>query len=356
MNMKTPQQIADSVVRKTAGIIPDDLAKSYFFSNPYGLDFHTWAGMQDTNQGEDIPTEAMPEVEGEEPPYDSETEAEYMPNAPDTPEVGTEPTVSPTTPVPLPAGRHKKTAALLQMVAARELTRRGILKISNGDESGKPVVRQKVEEFLRRNQKMAGDLIPGGKAQGEPDSKYPSDQMAMGQKVETEHTPDTDKAREIARDHLEEFPNYYTALKQMEDHLKQQKQAEDSSVPKYDGRAARETGKKLAAAKFGLDAAALLGQDEQRKDDIHQQQIRHNEENHEIELQKGQLELQQAQETFGMKQQQQAQKNQEQQAQQQMMQQQQAQQQQAQSQQWMANMAGGGGGQQPPQQGRQAPR
>lgn len=310
-----------------ASFIPNELAQNYFFANPYGLDFHTWARMQDANQGEDVPTEPMPELEEEEPPYDydADPEAAYMPNAPDTPDVGTEPEVSPVAPVPLPGGRVRKTAALLQMVAFEELSRRGILKTSNGDALEKPVIRQKVEEFLRRN-KLAGDLIPGGAAEGMSVSDFPKKQMALGQKVESEHTPNPQMQREIAKDHLAEGDGY------------------------------RKRGRQEAAAKFGLDASELLGQDEQRKDDMHQQELRHNEENHQIEVAKGQLELQQAQETFGMKQEQQAQKNQEQQAQQQMAMQMQQQQQQAQSQQYMANMAGGGGGQQPPQQSMRGPR
>jgi hypothetical protein len=375
--MKTPEQIAQRVIRKTAMdaddiarfiasntddvllaltrraqrkvqeekkayVLPPELASSYFFSNPYGLDFHTWAGMRNTTEDEDIPTEPMPDVEDEEPPYDSETEAAYMPNAP---EESTEPTVSPASPVPLPHGKHKKTASLLQIVAQQTLMQRGLVK--KAQEPSDPL-RQKVARYLQRKA-AAEDQIPGGKAQGMDDADFDPKQIAMGAKIEKEHTPDPDKAHEIARDHLEEFPNYYTALKQMEERL------EDAKSASLRGRAS-------ALAKFGIDAAELLGQDEQRKDDIHQQTVRHNEENHQIDLAKGQLELQQAQETFSMKQQQQAQKNQEQQAQQQMMMQQQQQQQQQQRMQYMSNMAGGGqqpqtqGVQQPPQQGMQGPR
>lgn len=70
--------------------------------------------------------------------------------------------------------------------------------------------------------KWAKDLIPGGKAAGKPDSKYPAAQIQAGVEVEKEHTPDAAKAKEIAKDHLEEFPNYYTALAKMEKRLKQQ--------------------------------------------------------------------------------------------------------------------------------------
>lgn len=41
-------------------------------------------------------------------------------------------------------------------------------------------------------------------------------QIDMGIKVEMEHVDDKDKAREIAMDHLVEFPDYYTRLKKME--------------------------------------------------------------------------------------------------------------------------------------------
>jgi len=45
-------------------------------------------------------------------------------------------------------------------------------------------------------------------------------EMKMGVKVEMEHTKDKNIAREIAHDHLFEFPDYYTALAEMEDKLK----------------------------------------------------------------------------------------------------------------------------------------
>ena len=41
-------------------------------------------------------------------------------------------------------------------------------------------------------------------------------QKKMGIKIEHEHTPDDDVAAEIARDHLAEFPTYYSFLEEME--------------------------------------------------------------------------------------------------------------------------------------------
>ena len=68
------------------------------------------------------------------------------------------------------------------------------------------------------------ERIPGGKAEGKDPNKYPSDQVDMGEKIEKEHTPDPDVAREISRDHLEEFDNYYTGLNEMEKKLEKQKE------------------------------------------------------------------------------------------------------------------------------------
>jgi uncharacterized DUF497 family protein len=41
-------------------------------------------------------------------------------------------------------------------------------------------------------------------------------ELALGMKVEKEHTTDAAEAREIALDHLLELPDYYTRLKKME--------------------------------------------------------------------------------------------------------------------------------------------
>jgi hypothetical protein len=47
--------------------------------------------------------------------------------------------------------------------------------------------------------------------------KYNPKQLAMGKKIEMEHTNNPKVAERIAKDHLDEFPNdYYTELKKME--------------------------------------------------------------------------------------------------------------------------------------------
>lgn len=52
--------------------------------------------------------------------------------------------------------------------------------------------------------------------------------IEQGVKVEAEHTTDTEKAREIALDHLAESPKYYEELAKMEEDLKKKELEENS--------------------------------------------------------------------------------------------------------------------------------
>ena len=65
--------------------------------------------------------------------------------------------------------------------------------------------------------------LPGGLGEGKPDSEFSKKQIEMGKKVEKEHTADPALAKEIVKDHLTEFPTYYTALKNMETKLEGKK-------------------------------------------------------------------------------------------------------------------------------------
>jgi hypothetical protein len=79
------------------------------------------------------------------------------------------------------------------------------------------------------------ELIPGGYASGRPDSDFDPEQLAMGIEVEKEHVikftdkgnvrkfkdSDLDKAKEIAKDHLAEIPDYYSRLDAMEEGSKE---------------------------------------------------------------------------------------------------------------------------------------
>jgi hypothetical protein len=74
------------------------------------------------------------------------------------------------------------------------------------------------------------EYIPGGKAEG-MDLQGIADKHGVtldiierehkaGIKIEHEHTPDANVAGEIAKDHLFEFPTYYTFLEEMESKAK----------------------------------------------------------------------------------------------------------------------------------------
>ena len=49
-----------------------------------------------------------------------------------------------------------------------------------------------------------------------PDDKYCPEQLAKGIAVEKEHTDDEEEAKKIAKDHLDEDPEYYAKLEQVE--------------------------------------------------------------------------------------------------------------------------------------------
>ena len=53
--------------------------------------------------------------------------------------------------------------------------------------------------------------------------KYDPKQLKIGTKVEMEHTSNKNVAEKIAKDHLREFPDYYTHLLKMEAKLKRRK-------------------------------------------------------------------------------------------------------------------------------------
>ena len=81
--------------------------------------------------------------------------------------------------------------------------------------------RKKLPEHVKK----ALDQLKGGLGDNKPDSAFDPKQLAMGRKVEMEHTDDPAKANEITKDHLTEFGNYYTALDHMEHKLKEGKTA-----------------------------------------------------------------------------------------------------------------------------------
>lgn len=63
----------------------------------------------------------------------------------------------------------------------------------------------------KQKEALKKDLMPGGKGDDRADSQFDPDQLAAGVKVEMEeHGLDEARAKEVAKDHLTEDPNYYS--------------------------------------------------------------------------------------------------------------------------------------------------
>ncbi|MFN5459247.1 MAG: DUF5661 family protein [Bacteroidota bacterium] len=70
---------------------------------------------------------------------------------------------------------------------------------------------EKIKILIKEPEKMKGGL-----GDNRPDSDFDAEQLKNGIKVEMEHTKDAKVAKEIAKDHLSEDPNYYKKLKKIE--------------------------------------------------------------------------------------------------------------------------------------------
>ena len=88
---------------------------------------------------------------------------------------------------------------------------------------------KKFEEYRAAIQKEFGldaknfkDSLKGGRADGKDLTKYDLQQLLLGIKIELEHTSDKMIALEIATDHLEDIPDYYTRLFNMRKETKEE--------------------------------------------------------------------------------------------------------------------------------------
>lgn len=72
-------------------------------------------------------------------------------------------------------------------------------------------IMEKIKIIIKDKEKLKG-----GKGDNRPDSDFDPEQLKNGIKVEMEHTKDSKVAKEIAKDHLTEDPNYYKKLKKIE--------------------------------------------------------------------------------------------------------------------------------------------
>jgi ADP-ribose pyrophosphatase YjhB (NUDIX family)/GNAT superfamily N-acetyltransferase len=71
----------------------------------------------------------------------------------------------------------------------------------------------KIFNELKNKHGLNKDLLPGGKGDKAHDADFSKKEVAMGHKVEAEHTSNPKVAAEITRDHLTENPQYYSKLK-----------------------------------------------------------------------------------------------------------------------------------------------
>ena len=73
-----------------------------------------------------------------------------------------------------------------------------------------------VEDIDMSGTMEKGDKLKGGLADKKKPSDFDSKQLRIGTNVEMEHTKDRQIAKEIAKDHLSEDPNYYEKIKKIE--------------------------------------------------------------------------------------------------------------------------------------------
>jgi hypothetical protein len=70
---------------------------------------------------------------------------------------------------------------------------------------------EKIKIIIKNNEKLIG-----GAGDNRPDNDFNRKDLEDGIKHEMEHTKDRSVAKEIAKDHLTEDPNYYKKLKKIE--------------------------------------------------------------------------------------------------------------------------------------------
>lgn len=78
---------------------------------------------------------------------------------------------------------------------------------------------QEISEQIRQaglGADVKTDLLPGGNADGKPDSSFDPEELALGIKEEMgDHTKSEEIASEIAKDHLIKDPHYYSKNKEL---------------------------------------------------------------------------------------------------------------------------------------------
>jgi predicted metal-dependent peptidase len=75
---------------------------------------------------------------------------------------------------------------------------------------------EKLASIFEAVAKKHKDKIHGGLADKKQPKDFDKKQLTKGKKVEMEHVNDRTRAQEISMDHLQEFPDYYDNLAEME--------------------------------------------------------------------------------------------------------------------------------------------
>jgi hypothetical protein len=78
------------------------------------------------------------------------------------------------------------------------------------------IYRQAIEGAFQVDIKRFKENLAGGVADGKAITAYDLDELLTGMKFEMEHTINRFIALELAMDHLERIPNYYSRLRRLE--------------------------------------------------------------------------------------------------------------------------------------------
>jgi len=133
--------------------------------------------------------------------------------------------------------KHRNRRGLMAAVLAVAF----LFAFSSGSSAAPAADQKKFEEYRAAIKKEHGidiknyrEQLKGGRADGKDITQYDLYQLIMGIKVEREHTTDKYRALEITMDHLEEFPDYYTRLKEMEETAEEEAAEEARKKERHD--------------------------------------------------------------------------------------------------------------------------
>jgi hypothetical protein len=90
------------------------------------------------------------------------------------------------------------------------------------------IIRRDWVMFNEKRDDRALDNLDTGLKDTRPDEDYDIIEMIEGIKIESEHTNCPLRAKIIAKDHLDEIPDYYTRLLSMEKVAEDERETDDS--------------------------------------------------------------------------------------------------------------------------------